>query len=119
MTQEDLERVTSDHSFAGTWCKQNYATKQEQEDCIVSLGVEIYEYESGNKSFGGYWWELASFKAAIAVLVILTLLVDYNMIATSLTDPGILPARIWPYVYQKYTEEPKFDEKSFSRAPIN
>ena len=29
ISQDDLERVTSDHSFAGTWCKENYETKQD------------------------------------------------------------------------------------------
>ena len=45
---------------------------------------------------------------------------DYNLLVTAATDPGILPARIWPDgVHEKYTDAPKFDEKSFSRAPIN
>ena len=122
LSEDDLARVKSDHAFASTWCSENYESEEDQEKCVVAMEVAIYESEEGEEEeeFRGNWWELISFKVAIFILVFLTLAVDYNMIVSSLTDPGILPARIWPtWVNEKYTADPIYDEKSYSRAPIN
>ena len=75
------------------------------------VGNDENEDNEEVKEFRRHDWELAAFKAAFLVLLYLTLAVDYNMMVSSLTDPGILPARIWPtWVHEKYMAKPIYDE---------
>lgn len=47
----------------------------------------------------------------VMILVYLTAATNYNMMWCSMTDPGIVPARIWPeYVAKKY-DKPDFESK--------
>ena len=116
LSEDERARLSSDPLKASIWCSENYESEDDREKCVASVAEE-----NGNgKKFRGHAWELISFKAAFLILLYLTLAVDYNMIVSSLTDPGILPARIWPtWVHEKYTADPIYDESSWSHAPIN
>ena len=40
-------------------------------------------------------------------MLYLTGAVNFNMLACAMTDPGILPARMWPYYVAARYDEPK------------
>ena len=50
-------------------------------------------------------WESPLWLSLTLILIYLAVAANYNMMACSMTDPGIVPARRWPeYVADKYDE---------------
>ena len=49
----------------------------------------------------------------VGVLLYFTIGANYNMIRCETTDPGILPARIWPGYFDKKYAKPSGESKEF------
>ena len=78
-------------------------------NCLDDIPVVAIPYVTFNEIFVEHFTEdeLYIWMGLTAILIYLAAASNYNMMKCSMTDPGILPARRWPYyVAAKYEVPP-------------